>query len=89
MHILVQEINKRAPPLPFLCDILLKSLHFVKGRPTEASTAQGTACQRHDVWNLQNKSIGSPLILLTSLHYSLNTLIYNYLHNVCCVHKDA
>ena len=53
MHILVQEINKRALLLPFLCDILLKSLHFVKGRPTEASTAQGTACQRHDVWNLK------------------------------------
>jgi len=30
MHILVQEINKRASFLPFLCDILLKSLHFVK-----------------------------------------------------------
>ena len=30
MHIFVQEINKRASFPPILCDILLKSLHFVK-----------------------------------------------------------
>gem|GEM_PF-6977227 len=32
MHIFVQEINKNTLFLPFLCDFLLKSLHFVKRR---------------------------------------------------------
>ena len=30
MHIFVQEFNKTATFPPLLCDILLKSLHFVK-----------------------------------------------------------
>ena len=46
MHIFMQEINKNALFLPCLCDILLKSLHYVKCarrtlRITESYTKAG------------------------------------------------
>ena len=49
MHILVQEINKRASFLPFLCDILLKSLHFVKRRNWWAEESLSKEKFRRDV----------------------------------------